>query len=221
MTSREIWNNLYKDRTIAKSIPIFYFLRFKPGMSFLDVGCGSGFHLQYLRKKFYAECYGVDIVLHSGSEKKNYNFVIADASNLPFKDNVFDIVFSFGTIEHTTRTFECVRESFRVLKHGGQVAHTVPNLFSLHSLFARPLLKGLKMWRLGLERSFTRAQFHKLFQEAGFKSIKCCLIPFNTQVHSKQFSTFGKGLHLFKTLDNIIMKLMPFWGFFIAMYGIK
>lgn len=45
----------------------------------------------------------------------------ANAENLPFLDNTFDLVTSYGVLHHTPDTAKAVREVFRVLKPGGKV----------------------------------------------------------------------------------------------------
>ena len=42
-----------------------------------------------------------------------------DAENLPFKDNYFDIVYSWGVIHHSEDTEQVVKEIYRILKPGG------------------------------------------------------------------------------------------------------
>jgi ubiquinone/menaquinone biosynthesis C-methylase UbiE len=221
-SSRELWSEAQK-KLIPQKVAEFPFLNFSGGMKVLDIGCGSGSDLVYLRHRFGLECYGADIALSGIMEIKGEGVfcVLADASHLPFRSNLFDVVYSFGTIEHTQETYESVRESFRVLRSGGQVLHTVPNMFSLHTLLARPLLKLLRKWLLGLEYSFTLKEFHRMFWDAGFMSIKYKLIPFDIQVKSRQFSSIEGFVRSFKIFDNVISNIVPFWGFFVAMNGAK
>ena len=71
--------------------------------------------------------YGVDISKEVVKlARKNFrgrvdsrHFKYGDIRKLPFKDNTFDIVFSFGTIEHIRENFKSVCEAYRVLKPGG------------------------------------------------------------------------------------------------------
>ena len=44
---------------------------------------------------------------------------IGDAENLPFCDDVFDIVYSWGVLHHSPDTPKAIREVWRVLKPGG------------------------------------------------------------------------------------------------------
>jgi len=205
-------------------MPEFPFLEFRNEMKILDIGCGSGQDLTYLKSRFRSDCYGVDIALDRTMKTKSgegISFVLADASYLPFKDDLFDVVYSFGTIEHTQRTNECIRESFRVLKTGGQVLHTVPNMFSLHTLLARPMLMSIGKWDLGLERSFTLSEFHEMFRRTGFWRIRYEIIPFGVQATVRQILSFEGITRIFKVLDNFVSDLIPFWGFFTAMNGTK
>jgi ubiquinone/menaquinone biosynthesis C-methylase UbiE len=45
---------------------------------------------------------------------------LADAEHLPFPDNTFDIVYSYGVIHHGPDTRQCRLEAWRVLKPGGK-----------------------------------------------------------------------------------------------------
>ena len=54
----------------------------------------------------------------------------ADAENLPFRDNSFDIIYSNGVLHHTENTEKTIREIYRVVKPGGKC---VVMLYSRHS----------------------------------------------------------------------------------------
>lgn len=47
------------------------------------------------------------------------NLKVADAEDLPFEDNAFDAVYSWGVIHHSPNTARAVQEISRVLKPGG------------------------------------------------------------------------------------------------------
>jgi ubiquinone/menaquinone biosynthesis C-methylase UbiE len=61
----------------------------------------------------------------------------ADAEHLPFPDNTFDVVYSYGVMHHSPDPARCIREARRVLKPGG----------ALHIMIYRhPSLTGLMLW---------------------------------------------------------------------------
>jgi ubiquinone/menaquinone biosynthesis C-methylase UbiE len=98
------------------------------GKKVLEVGCGLGTDLlQFARGG--AEVYGVDLTEKAaGLTRKRLglyglkgNISISDSENLPFKENSFDLVYSWGVIHHTPDTAAAAREILRVCKPGGQI----------------------------------------------------------------------------------------------------
>jgi len=61
----------------------------------------------------------------------------ADAERLPFPDNTFDIVYSYGVMHHSPDTAQCVNEARRVLKPGGALRIMI---------YHHPSLTGLMLW---------------------------------------------------------------------------
>lgn len=59
------------------------------------------------------------------------NLLLADAENLPFKGNLFDLVFSWGVLHHTPDTQKAINELYRCLKHDGDAVVMLYNKYSL------------------------------------------------------------------------------------------
>lgn len=59
--------------------------------------------------------------------KKNEILLIADATNLPFKNNFFDRIIASEVLEHIPDDMKALNEMYRVLKPGGVIMVTVPN----------------------------------------------------------------------------------------------
>ena len=94
----------------------------------LDVGCGSGGHLRRMAEFGVspANCFGVDLFRESlcGARRLNPNihFVEAHGAQLPFADEVFDLVFQYTMLTSVLDTrlrCEIVSEMQRVLRRGG------------------------------------------------------------------------------------------------------
>ena len=95
----------------------------------LDIGCGGGRHVKlFAESKF--KTYGIDIS-KSGIQhtikllKKNdlkANVKYSDMHNLPFKENYFDGIISFGVFYYSDSKGMkmCIKEMYRVLKYGGK-----------------------------------------------------------------------------------------------------
>ena len=101
------------------------------GKALLDAGCGSGW---FTRKAIErgAIVTSVDIAdkLVEITKCKNpaVNAIVASVLNLPFSACSFDYVISSDVIEHTPVPERAVSEMARVLKPGGKLALTCPNL---------------------------------------------------------------------------------------------
>lgn len=91
--------------------------KFVIGKKVLDIGCGYGLYVDYLKSKGYL-CTGVDMVdqfLEIAKKAKLGNFVKASAENLPFKDSDFDTVLLFDILEHGD-DLKFLKEARRVAK---------------------------------------------------------------------------------------------------------
>jgi ubiquinone/menaquinone biosynthesis C-methylase UbiE len=114
------------------------------GKSILEVGVGAGTdHLQWA--KAGATCYGVDLtekaILTTQAHLSTYGYQSflqhIDAEELPFADNFFDVVYSWGVIHHSTHPEKIIREIRRVLKPQGTF---------LGMMYGRHSIVALKLW---------------------------------------------------------------------------
>lgn len=175
----------------------------------LEIGCGMGSHAHELAKSGAVitaidltqkavqmtqsrfELFGVD----------NATVQQADAERLPFPDDSFDFVWSWGVIHHSANTHCIVQEIKRVLKPGGKVAvmiyHRNSTRYYLHGLY-QGICKG-KFLRYRtlyavnmtftdgyIARHYTRRDAKQLF--LGFRSVKT------------------------KVMDSAVPSICPGWG---------
>jgi ubiquinone/menaquinone biosynthesis C-methylase UbiE len=59
---------------------------------------------------------------------------VADAENLPYPDNSFDLVYSWGVIHHSPDTPKCLAEIVRVTRPGGTIKLMIYNRYSVWAL---------------------------------------------------------------------------------------
>jgi ubiquinone/menaquinone biosynthesis C-methylase UbiE len=133
---------------------IFSFAQFTRfhGKKILEVGIGAGTDfLQWVKSG--AEAYGIDLTEESISHAqqlldqhglKAREIKVADAENIPYKDNTFDLVYSWGVIHHSPDTIKCLEELIRVTKPGGKIKVMIYNknsLFAFYLYLKNALLK--------------------------------------------------------------------------------
>lgn len=134
------------------------------GLKVLEIGCGLGTDgAQFARAG--ADYTGVDLTEAAIELARkrfklfglNGNFQVADAENLDFPDESFDVVYSHGVLHHTPDMDSAVHEIHRVLKPGGR---------AIVMLYHR----GSYNYRVGI-RVLRRAGAGLLKSDAGIKLI--------------------------------------------------
>ena len=113
------------------------------GKRVLDLGCGRGLYLKYLRE-LKAEVIGVDVVAEALRIARQYageaslGLCLGSGSSLPFLDQSFDAVLSIEVLSHVPHAHqeEVVKEIGRVLRPGGRAIVSVhnPARFALQNL---------------------------------------------------------------------------------------
>jgi ubiquinone/menaquinone biosynthesis C-methylase UbiE len=121
------------------------------GLKVLEIGVGMGAdYLEWL--KAGAQATGIDMSSASVERARRRSALagfpsdlrVADAEHLPFADETFDVVYSYGVMHHSPDTAQCLREAWRVLKPGGQARIM---------LYHHPSLTGAMLWlRYGVLR---------------------------------------------------------------------
>lgn len=102
------------------------------GRRVLDIGSGEGFGSYYFYLKG-ANVFGLDLapeVVGYSNKKygtKNLEFILGDATELPFEDESFDYVAGMDLIEHVEDVDKLCSEVKRVLKPGGFAYMLTPN----------------------------------------------------------------------------------------------
>ena len=154
----------------------------KHGESFMDIGCGTG-TLLYQAKRYYSNVYGLDIAISKVLKSQNGQFklleVDVDKTGLPFEDNFFDTISALDVIEHVFDPVFLLEETYRVLKKGGQVIYTTPNVRALRHLFAlvfKGKFPGTSNEKIGYDGGhlhyLTNRDLKELFKRTGFTEVR-------------------------------------------------
>lgn len=103
----------------------------------LDVGCGNSSDLsKYLRRETNVdiEIHGIDVDEYAQENPDVDQVYIGSAEDMPFKDNVYDMVFSQFLLEHVNNAHQTLRSMSRVIRPNGTLVITIPNPLSPESI---------------------------------------------------------------------------------------
>lgn len=131
----------------------------------LDVGCGTGFSLCWLRERYGSEqAFGVDLSPHAAElwRLRDLDTVaIASADSLPFSANEFDLVTCFDVIYQldADSAAAAVAEAHRVLRPGGWLFIREP---------AYDWMRGAHDIAVGTRHRYTRSELKRLLVSNGF-----------------------------------------------------
>lgn len=118
VTDQETWK-----RVLAK------FIGENKNQTILDVATGTGIIANMLGSMGYENVMGIDLsegmmaiaIEHAMEDKTNVKFKIANALELPFESESFDVVISSRLLWTLTEPDDAIKEWKRVLKSGGQI----------------------------------------------------------------------------------------------------
>ena len=124
--------NIYKEH-IARYL---FSSKYTNGKKVLDIACGVGYGCKILSEKGARNVTGCDISIESiNYAKEHYSgegirFQVNDIKKVNFSDEEFDCIVSFETLEHVKDQEIVITELKRVLKKGGILIISTPNLES-------------------------------------------------------------------------------------------
>jgi len=115
--------------SMNKGLKLMGIRMFRPskGMSILDVGCGTGSHLE-LYQRYKCDLYGLDLspamlAVAKSRLGETARLDLGDATDMPYEDGKFDLVISMLTLhEMSPGTRSAVlKEMKRVIKEDGRI----------------------------------------------------------------------------------------------------
>lgn len=107
----------------------------------LEIGCGTGRITRYLIKNsnflVATDVSNEMIKINKQKAIDSVNYIVCDASYLPFRENIFDGVIAARVFWHLPDYVRALRESFRVVKKGGVMLFDFPCLMGPFSIYSK------------------------------------------------------------------------------------
>lgn len=199
------------------------------GKKVLEIGCGGGTHAS-LFKKHGAEVHALDISKERCELTKNKFDLIDEGAGfiktqncetIPYKDEYFDIVYSFGVIHHAENPNKIFREAHRVLKKDGEfvlMLYAKHSILHLFTLIPKAILRGVyfkyneeKWMGLITEGSDTNLEYQNPYtRNYTKKQIKSIFTDFKIISLRRSFFLFSHFPYMFKIRE-----------FFLKLFGYK
>ena len=107
-----------------------------PEMTVLDLGAGAGIVAQMNFKGLAAQVCGVDLDPRVLENPHLDDAKVSDAGEIPYPDQMFDLVISDNVMEHLAEPVNVLAEIGRVLKPGGRLLFKTPNRWHYMPLIA-------------------------------------------------------------------------------------
>lgn len=149
----------------------------KPGMSVLELGCGTGSFTRELARSG-ADIVAIDVspelleIAKLNCSVPNVRFQIQNAYSLSYSEAVFDSVVGSSVLHHL-EIEEALRDVYRVLKPEGTICFTEPNMLNPQIAIQKniPWIKQ-KLGDSPDETAFFRWPLRRLLERAGYRDIR-------------------------------------------------
>jgi len=149
----------------------------------LELGCGGSAFLPYFSREFGLQVDGIDysergcelarLMCHVNGV--NTQIVCSDFFHAPPEMlGAYDVVASFGVVEHFTDTEKTLAQFAKFLRPGGLMITTVPNLDGLVGLAQRALASDIFAKHVVI----TSGSFHQAHENAGLAILRCGYLLF-------------------------------------------
>jgi len=144
--------------------------KYTSGTNLLDIGCAQGFFLFSASKAGYVTK-GIEIARDAVAYARKEFGLDVEArlfEELRFPENHFDVVTLWYVLEHVPYPLMILKEVHRILKPGGLLVVSTPNIEGIPSKMLRKRWWDIK--RLHINQ-FTAKTLMDILQNAGFKNI--------------------------------------------------
>jgi 2-polyprenyl-3-methyl-5-hydroxy-6-metoxy-1,4-benzoquinol methylase len=138
----------------------------------LDIGCGNGAFM-YSAEKYGWKAYGVELSENNASyarDKKGLDVRTGTLFDARFPEGHFDVVTLWEVVEHLDSPLRQLREVNRILRTGGAVLLSTPNVNSLARLLVHC------RWEIFLPEShlylFSQRTLKKMLEVTGFRALQ-------------------------------------------------
>ncbi len=144
-----------------------------PGLKLLDIGCAFGYYLD-LARLYGWDATGVEFnpqAVQEGRDTFKLDIRQGRVQDQGFKDESFDVITCWDLIEHLQDPKAFLQENNRILKTGGSLVLSTPDISSLPSKIMGKRWMGYKT--IEHIHFFSKEILVKYFEKTGFELKEC------------------------------------------------
>lgn len=144
--------------------------RYKKGTNLLDIGCGEGFFLFNASKAGYS-AKGIELSQDAAAyAKKEFSLDIEARAfeERQFPENYFDMVTLWQVLEHLPYPLAILKEAYRILKLGGLLVVSTPNIEGIPARTFRRRWWNIRKLHIN---QFSTKTLTDILENAGFKNV--------------------------------------------------
>jgi SAM-dependent methyltransferase len=149
----------------------------KPGMTVLELGCGTGSFTRELARSG-ADVVAIDVspelleIARANCSAPNVQYQIQNAYALSYPEGAFDSIVGSSVLHHL-EIEAAIRDMYRVLKPGGTIYFTEPNMLNPQIAIQKniPWIKR-KLGDSPDETAFFRWPLRRLLERTGYREVR-------------------------------------------------
>jgi SAM-dependent methyltransferase len=184
-------------RYLTRRIGVDSYEKKRSTQRILDAGCGHGRHIIFLAEQHF-NVYGVEQsthalrIAHSWLAKRGLkaSLNVGDVTQLPFRDGTFDVVISYGVMDHLRpcQASHAIEEIRRILADGGYLYVTLRSAEDCEYGRGERVARNTFVLQKGYEKGLVQ-HFYSLAEVSGLlRRFKL----FDIECHDERFpSSFG------------------------------
>ncbi|MEP7268144.1 MAG: methyltransferase domain-containing protein [Saprospiraceae bacterium] len=193
-----------------------HFLNLQSHEIALELGSGLGLLCASVATKlFRGKTFGVELSKEQLRQvpqfPPNLEFILGDVHDLPFDDNIFDLVYGRYILEHVSDPMKVLKEAYRVLKPEGKICIQENSVLWMefypacpHFIYAWKKFAQLQSM-MGGDAMIGIKLFERM-KKTGFKKLKISIAP---EIHSFDDTSFNPWItNLIGNLNSAKIQLL-------------
>jgi 2-polyprenyl-3-methyl-5-hydroxy-6-metoxy-1,4-benzoquinol methylase len=191
---KSFFNNVVKGRLAWTNL-----VKMNRGDKVLDIGCGNGRDMQFIKKKYHVDIQGVEPSEQAVIEGTTNGLKITKGAFEDYNmESKFEIIYLIHVIEHLSKPTETLNKIYKMLETSGKIVICTPNTKSLERIIFNRYWDGWDTPRHTYV--FNASNLEYLLNKVGFTNIK---------IYYEIYSLFYRSLNnIFKANNQTMNRFL-------------